>query len=209
MLLKEEAVNRREESKGVGKARGVRRWSGTNCICGCAVACLLLLSGCRSRGKEAEAPVGNEWRAFEGMWTATGNRQTLRLGGERQASIARFEGSLVLTGSSRPDLGFRVEVITMNDTASGLIGRGVWTDERGDQVFSELKGEGTSAENKIVGTFIGGTGRYRAATGAYRFSWRFVIENEDGAVQGQSQGLQGQVRVGPAQAAPEERGPKS
>ena len=97
----------------------------------------------------------------------------------------------------------------MNDTASGLIGRGVWTDERGDQVFSELKGEGTSAENKIIGTFIGGTGRYRGATGAYRFSWRFVIENEDGAVQGQSQGLQGQVRVGPAQAAPEERGPKS
>ena len=202
-------MNRSEERKGVGKGRGFRQWNRTNRIGSCAVACMLLLSGCGSRGKEAEAPVGNEWREFQGTWTATGNRQTLRLGGERQASIARFEGSLVLTGSSRPDLGFRVEVITMNDTASGLIGRGVWTDERGDQVFSELKGEGTSAENKIVGTFVGGTGRYRGASGQYRFSWRFVIENEDGAVQGQSQGLQGQVRVGTAPAAPEEGGPKS
>ena len=202
-------MNRTEERKGVGKARGVGRRSGTNRICSCAVAWLLLLSGCGSRGKKAEAPVGNEWHEFQGMWTATGNRQTLRMGGERQASIARFEGSLVLTGSSRPDLGFRVEVITMNDTTSGLIGRGVWTDEHGDQVFSELKGEGTSAENKIVGTFIGGTGRYTGATGTYGFSWRFVIENEDGTVQGQSQGLQGQVRVGTAQAASEEGGPKS
>ena len=97
----------------------------------------------------------------------------------------------------------------MNDTAVGLIGHGVWTDERGDQVFSDLKGEGTSTGNKIVGTFTGGTGRYTGATGTYKFSWRFVIENEDGTVQGQSQGMQGQVRVGTVQVKPEEGGARS
>jgi hypothetical protein len=203
-------VNRTEEHRGMQKGGDVRRWSRTNCVCIGAVSCLLLLSGCARREKQAERPpVGNEWREFQGTWTATGNRQSLGLGGERQASIARFEGSLVLAGTSRPDVGFRVEVITMNDTATGLIGRAVWTDERGDQLFSELKKEETSVENQITGTFVGGTGRYRGAIGTYTFSWRFVIENDDGTVQGQSQGLQGQVRFGSEQVTPDRGVPTS
>lgn len=51
-----------------------------------------------------------------------------------------------------------------------------------------------------MGTFIGGTGRYAGATGSYEFSWRFVLENEDGTVPGQSKGLTGKIRAGSAQA---------
>ena len=72
-----------------------------------------------------------------------------------------------------------------------MVGRAVWTDEHGDQVFSELAAKAPPTNNKITGTFIGGTGRYWASTGTYEFSWRFVLENEDGVVQGQSIGLKG------------------
>jgi hypothetical protein len=172
--------------------------------------CLLLAVGCgQGGGKATPTAADSEWHEFRGTWTAAGNRQMLGLGGERRASIARFEGSLVLAGSSRPGTGFRAEVIALNDTATGMIGRAVWTDEHGDQVFSELKGEGTAAGNKIVGTFLGGTGRYSGATGMYEFSWRFVLENEDGAVQGQSVGLQGRVRVGASQPTSKEKGARS
>ena len=51
------------------------------------------------------------------------------------------------------------------------------------------------ANNKITGTFVGGTGRYAGVTGDYEFSWRFMLENEDGTVQGQSVGLKGRVRL--------------
>jgi hypothetical protein len=146
---------------------------------------------------QAEA---NQWHAFEGTWTAAGNRQIMRLGNERQASIANLEGSLLLEGSSRPTLGFRAQAVVLNDSATGMIGRAVWTDEHGDQAYSELRGEGTATNNKIVGTFLGGTGRYAGAEGAYEFSWRFVLENEDGTVQGQSRGLRGRVRVGSEQS---------
>jgi hypothetical protein len=107
-----------------------------------------------------------------------------------------------LAGPSRPGVGFRAEAIVLNDSATGMVGRSVWTDERGDQVFSELRGEGTATGNHIVGTFVGGTGRYLGATGSYEFSWRFVLEAEDGTVQGQSSGLKGRVRVGSTVAAP-------
>ena len=82
--------------------------------------------------------------------------------------LRKFEGTLLLAGASRPAVGFRAEALVLNDTATGLIGRAVWTDDRGDQVFSELTGNGTSTGNKLVGTFVGGTGRYAGATGELR-----------------------------------------
>jgi hypothetical protein len=63
-------------------------------------------------------------------------------------------------------------------------------------VFSELKGEGTAAQNHIEGTIFGGTGRYAGLTGSYDFSWQFVIESDDGSIQGRAIGLKGRVRLG-------------
>src|SRR5205814_5524852 len=87
----------------------------------------------------------------------------------------------------------RAEAIVFNDSLTGLTGRAVWTDEHGDQAFSELQLTGTQADNKIVGKFTGGTGRYAGATGTYEFAWRFVLESEDGNMQGESVGLKGQI----------------
>jgi hypothetical protein len=108
----------------------------------------------------------------------------------------------MLYGPSRPALGFRAEAVLFNDSATGLLGRAAWTDDAGNQVYSELRGEGTSTSNRIVGTFIGGSGRYQGATGSYEFSWRFLLEGEDGVVQGQSMGLNGTVRFVPSQSGP-------
>ena len=103
---------------------------------------------------------------------------------------------MLLGGPGRPGVGFSSEVIALSDSATGLVGRSVWTDERGDQVFSELTGEGTAAKNRISGTFLGGTGRYAGATGSYEFSWQYVMEAEDGSIQGRAVGLKGRFRPG-------------
>ena len=105
---------------------------------------------------------------------------------------------MLLAGPKRPGVGFRSEVIALVDSDAGLQGRSVWTDERGDQVFSELQGEGTAARNHITGKFLGGTGRYASATGSYDFSWQWVMEAEDGAIQGRAIDLKGRVRTGTA-----------
>ena len=168
-----------------------------------AVAGLLLVAAC-NRAPQASQPAsdGGDWHEFQGTWTAAGNRQFISLGGTHRASIANFRGSLLLTGASRPGVGFRADAIVLNDSATGMIGRSVWTDDRGDQIYSELQGEGTSTGNKIVGTFLGGTGRYSGATGTYQFSWRFVLQDEEGNVEGQSVGLNGRIRAPSPSAAP-------
>jgi hypothetical protein len=114
--------------------------------------------------------------------------------------LVDLQGSLLLGGRSRPGVGFRGEAIALNDSARGLVGYAVWTDERGDQVFSELRGEGTASGNRITGTFTDGTGRYAGATGVYEFSWQYVLEAEDGTVQGRAVGLKGRVRFGSPKA---------
>jgi hypothetical protein len=148
------------------------------------------------------AAVGSEWRAFEGTWTAAGGRQSIALGADRKAAVSMLRGSLLLSGPARPAVGFRAEAVVFYDSATGMVGRAVWTDDRGDQAWSELRGEGTATGNRIEGTFVGGTGRYAGATGNYEFSWRFVLEAEDGTVQGQSIGLKGRVRGGGAEGGP-------
>ena len=160
-----------------------------------ALAGLLTLAACGPASPPSEAlPAGGEWREFQGIWTAVGSRHRIPLGSGRRASIANFDGTLLLSGDTRPAVGFRAEAIVLNDSATGMVGRAVWTDQNGDQAYSELKGQGTNTGNRIAGTFLGGTGRYRGVTGSYEFSWRFVLESEDGTVQGQSEGFKGRVR---------------
>ena len=120
------------------------------------VAIALALTACSQVAEPTKTPsTGSEWREFEGSWNASGNRKTISLGADRRGSIIDLRGSMLLAGPGRPGTGFRSEVIALSDSATGLVGRSVWTDERGDQVFSELKGEGTAAKNHITGTILG------------------------------------------------------
>jgi hypothetical protein len=168
-------------------------------------------AGCAPSGAPADAAAGAPlpaasaaagWREIQGTWTAAGSRQTIALGVDRRASIARLQGSLLLVGPARVATGFLAEAIVLNDSVTGMVGRAVWTDDRGDQVFSELRGEGTRTGNRITGTVIGGTGRYAGLVGDYEFSWKFVLEAEDGSVQGQSMGLKARLRPAPTPIPP-------
>ena len=167
-----------------------------------AVLMMVCGVGAASPAQADSNPVDAEWHEFNGTWTAAGSRQAIGLGGDRRASVADYSGSLMLYGPSRPALGFRAEAVVLNDSTTGLVGRAVWTDDVGNQVYSELRGESTATGNHIFGTFLGGSGRYQGATGTYEFSWRFLLEGEDGTVQGQSMGFNGKVQFLPARSGP-------
>jgi hypothetical protein len=139
---------------------------------------------------------------FEGSWNATGTRRTLSLGERGRSAILDLKGTMLLAGAGRPGTGFQGEAIALVDPKAGLVGRSVWTDERGDQVFGEFTGEGTAAKNRITGTFIGGTGRFAGIQGTYEFSWQYVVEGDNGMIQGRATGLKGRFRLGAAQGAP-------
>jgi hypothetical protein len=140
------------------------------------------------------APRQGGWRTFDGSWSASGQRQSLPTETRRLASSMYLSGAVVLAGDG-VSRGFRGEVIGFDDGTAASVGRCVWTDEHGDQVYSTLKGEAFGAGRRFVGTFTGGSGRYAGAAGEYSFEWLYVIEAEKGVIQGRAVGLKGRFRT--------------
>lgn len=166
-----------------------------------AIASLLFAAACNQpKIPSPESPAPGEWRTFEGTWSASGTRQTIKLEADHRASIFDLTGSLLLIGDQGLGVGFQAQAIGFTDSLTGMQGRCVWTDERGDKVYSDLKGEFVATGNHIVGTFVGGTGRYAGATGEYSFQWEFIVESEDGTVSGRAIDLKGRARIGLAAA---------
>ena len=168
-----------------------------------ALAPLLFAAGCSQPTTPTPWTASpGEWHTFEGSWSASGTRQTINLEMNHRASIFDLTGSLILAGDRGLGVGFQARAIGFSDNLAGMQGRCVWTDERGDKVYSELKGEFLATGNRIAGTFLGGTGRYADLTGEYSFQWQYVVESEDGSVSGRSVDLKGRVRLGSADATP-------
>jgi hypothetical protein len=171
---------------------------------------LLLVLFCAACDRQAVSPPAafapDEVRHFSGTWSTAGNRQTMDLGQGRQATIFSFTGSLLLSNPQRLNRGFKAEVLGLSDTMSGLLARCIWTDERGDKVFSELRGKGKLKDNAILGRFIGGTGRYAGVTGEYAFTWQRLIDTEEGQVSGRVTDLEGWARLDSPSASPSQSG---
>ena len=173
-------------------------------------ALLFCLVACSpSRPEPPSAPPGASaltQRSFTGSGSVSGTRQQLDMGTGHRAEIFHVAGSLMLAGEQRPGLAFRSDIIGLSDNQTGLLGRSVWTDERGDQVFSDLSSATTGAGNVIQGRIVGGTGRFAGVSGEYSFTWNPLVVSEDGGASGHVLNLKGTARLasppGPPAAAP-------
>jgi len=138
------------------------------------------------------------WRAFEGTWSASGRRQALPNETGGIATILEISGAIALRSGEGLSRGFRGQVIAFDDGQGLSVGRCVWTDERGDRLFSRIQGEALETGKRVVGTITGGTGRYAGLEGDYAFTWRYIVAEGDGVIQGRADGLVGRVRRGGA-----------
>ncbi len=114
-----------------------------------------------------QAPAAEPWRSFEGALSASGQRHTLPTETGRPAVTVHLSGAVAITAGEGLGRGFRGEVVGFDDGAGLTVLRGVWTDERGDRIFSRLTGETVASGRRVSGTFTGGTGRYAGITGEY------------------------------------------
>lgn len=180
------------------KAGGAIFFHFRSSLAGLLVGVTLLLAGC---GQSPPSDFDGTERHFTGTWSFTGNQQLLQLAAGERAGIFHVEGSLLLAGQERPATGYRAEVIGFSHTQAGMIGRAVWVDRRGDQIFSELNGASALPGNRLSGRLTGGTGRYAGVTGEYTFTWQRVSEYED-SVSGRVSDLVGWLRFAETMPTP-------
>jgi hypothetical protein len=138
-----------------------------------------------------------EWREFAGSWSLSGRRHAITQQAGT-ATVVDLSGAIVLAAGAALGRGFRGEVVGFDDGEGMSVGRAVWTDERGDRVFSRLAGEAIRGGRRITGTITGGTGRYAGIEGEYAFTWQYVLADEDGRIQGRAGDLKGRARRGTA-----------
>jgi hypothetical protein len=150
-----------------------------------------------SSRQQRAAPHG--WRTFEATWSAAGERHTLTVEDGRTAVIARLSGALVLKTGEGLSRGFRAQAIGFDDGQGAGVGRAVWTDDRGDQVFSDLTGHPAQTGRHVSGSITGGTGRYAGLTGSYTLTWDYVLPSDDGRIQARAAAVTGRFRPGDGQ----------
>ena len=125
----------------------------------------------------AENSPADGWTSFAGTWSATGQRETVAVEGGGTAAIVEVSGAVVLTTGDGLAPGFRGEAIGFDDGQGLSVGRAVWTDEKGDRLFSRLQGESIGTGRRFRGTITGGTGRYAGFVGDYVFTWQYVVSS--------------------------------
>ncbi len=162
------------------------------------LAAVALAAACERTAPPTAAPAPGEWRTFEGTWTAAGDRRSIDAGPGQEAAVVDLSGSILLVGARGLGAGFQARAIAYSDGRTMGIGRAVWTDERGDRIFSELSGAELATGRRVSGKFTGGTGRWTGIAGEYGFDWKYVIDTE-GRISGRAEGLQGRARIVPAE----------
>jgi hypothetical protein len=134
---------------------------------------------------------------FEGTWSASGQRQILQTEPGRSAVTVQLSGAVMITTGTGLSRGFRGEVIGFDDGLGWIAARAVWTDDRGDRIFSGINGDSlSSAGRQMHGTILGGTGRYAGFSGEYEFRWQNLISVEGNQMNGRAVDLRGHVLAG-------------
>lgn len=144
-----------------------------------------------------ESPPQPDERTFSASWSASGTRHTIPTESGRTAAIFQLSGAVVLTVDVQGlSTAFHGEAIGFDDAGQLSAGRAVWTDARGNRVFSVLRGEPLARQRRIFGTITGGTGPYTGITGDYQLTWQYVFQSDDGSIQGRAVDLNGRFRLG-------------
>jgi hypothetical protein len=139
-------------------------------------------------------PVAEDWRTFEGSWTAVGTRRSLPTEGGGTAAILHMSGAVVLRLGGGLGRGFRGEALGFDDGHALRVGRWVWTDDRGDQVFGTATGERVASGRRFEAAITGGTGRYTGITGEFSFTWQEMVAEDRDAFHVRTDGLRGRYR---------------
>jgi hypothetical protein len=153
-------------------------------------------------GAPGQQPASDGWRSFTATWTLSGQRQVVATEAERPASIIHVTGPLTVTGGQGLGRGFLGEVIGFDDGGTLLAGRAVFTDERGDRVFSTLKAEPIGNGRRATGTITGGTGRFAGLEGTFSFAWQYVVGSESGEIDLRAVDVEGRTRTAGQSRAP-------
>ena len=142
---------------------------------------------------------GADSGGFKGTWIANGTRTPFGFGDLRQVFTFKLAGHVSLQSPLGKKKDFWADCVGLADSVTGLIGRCVWKDLAGPEIYITLQSDRLQQGSQVTGTIVGGTGNIAGISGNLSFNWSSVIvqTDADGVVNvtGQTRNLGGQYRI--------------
>jgi hypothetical protein len=142
---------------------------------------------------------GAESGEFKGGWIANGTRTPFPFGDGRQVFTFRIAGHVNLQTALSKKKDYWSECVGLADSVTGIVGRCVWKDLAGPEIYITLQSDRLQQGSQVNGSIVGGTGPFAGISGDVSFNWSSVIFQTDAEgianVSGQSKNLSGRYRV--------------
>jgi len=142
---------------------------------------------------------GAEPGEFKGGWIANGTRTPFPFGDGRQVFTFTLSGHVNLKTALGKKKDYWSECVGLADSATGLVGRCVWKDLAGPEIYLTLQSDQLQQGSKVTGTIVGGTGPLAGISGDLSFNWSSVISQTDAngimTVNGQTKNIDGRYRI--------------
>lgn len=160
-----------------------------------SIACGVLLLGVVSATVGHAADAGE----FKGSWIANGTRNPFPFVADRQVYTFKLAGHVSLETTLGKAKDYWSECVGLADSATGVIGRCVWKDLAGPEIYITLQGDKLEQGGLISGTIAGGSGTLAGISGELTFNWAAVVALPDAdgtvTVTGQTRNLVGRYRL--------------
>ena len=136
---------------------------------------------------------------FNGSWIANGTRTPFPFGDGRQVFTFRIAGHVLLKTALGKKKDYWSECVGLGDSVTGIIGRCVWKDLAGPEIYLTLASDRLKQGSQVTGTIVGGTGDFAGISGDLSFNWSSITDMTDAdgtvTVTGQTRNLGGRFRV--------------
>ena len=135
---------------------------------------------------------------FKGSWIANGSRIPFPFAEGRQVFTFKIAGHVNLQTALGKKRDYWAECIGLGDSVTGIVGRCVWKDLAGPEIYITIRSDRLEHGSQVTGTIVGGTGPLAGISGDLLFNWSSVIEMKDEdivTVTGQTRNLDGRYRV--------------
>jgi len=159
------------------------------------IVCGLLLFTAPLMAKSHAAESGE----FKGAWIANGTRTPFHFGDGRQVFTFKLAGHVNLQTTLNKKKDYWAECVGLADSVTGIVGRCVWKDLTGPEIYITIQSDRLQQGSQVTGTIIGGTGHLAGISGDLSFNWSSVINLTEAegvvSVTGQTKNLVGSYRV--------------
>jgi len=136
---------------------------------------------------------------FKGTIIANGTRTPFPFANERQVFTFKLSGHVNLQTSISKQKDYWSECIGLADSVTGGIGRCVWKDLAGPEIYLTIQSDKPQQGGQVIGTIVGGSGKLAGISGELSFNWSSVITLTEAegvvSVTGQTKNLIGSYRI--------------